>query len=138
MVSVKTSSTTSVARWRDRAATGLMVIAALGALIALMSSFASVRTATPNSLVVQLWRLYGFGVFAGLFLLLAFAPRRYAGVWELVIANKLALGITGFVLLNKAIPDAGTIFSIDGALALITIAAYLLAQGYTAWSRSHS
>ena len=39
--------------------------------------------------MVETWRLLGFGTFAGLFALLAYRPRYYAGVWELAIANKL-------------------------------------------------
>jgi hypothetical protein len=138
MSTVKTTSETSVAQWRDRAATGLMVLAAISALVALVSAFSDVGAADSSDVVVRLWRLYGFVVFAGLFFLLAFAPRRYAGVWELVIADKLVVAITGFVLLGKAIPEAQASAYVDGTLALITIAAYLLAKGYSGWSRSRA
>jgi hypothetical protein len=129
------SDVVQVAPWRDRTARGLMGLAAVGAAVAFASAWFNVSTASSGDLVVQVWRWYGFGVFAGLFLLLAIAPRRYAGVWELVIANKLALSITGFILLPRNVPEASSIFGIDGSLAVITIVAYLLAQGYSGWRR---
>lgn len=135
MVSLQTPAVT-VATWRDRAATSLMLLVTLGAFVAFVTSISAVTTASPATQVVEIWRLYGFIVFTGLFMLLAFWPRRYAGIWELVILNKAALSITGLVLLGQGITDAQTILIFDGSLAAITIAAYVLAKGYTAWKRT--
>jgi len=79
--------------------------------------------------------MYGFIVFTGLYVLLAFWPRHYPGIWELAILDKAALGITGLVLLGRGVADAQTILIFDGSLAVITFVAYLLAKGYTGWSR---
>ena len=128
-------STGTVAIWRDRVATGLMLLAAIGAFISFVTSISSVATASPATQVVEIWRMYGFVVFSGLYALLAFWPRRYPGIWELVILDKAALGITGLVLLGRGVADAQTILIFDGSLAVITFVAYLLAKGYTGWSR---
>jgi peptidoglycan/LPS O-acetylase OafA/YrhL len=135
MVSLQTPAVT-VATWRDRVAAGLMLLVTLGALIAFVTAISAVATANPATQVVEIWRMYGFIVFAGLFMLLAFWPRRYAGIWELVILNKVALSITGLVLLGRGATDAQTILIFDGSLAVITIVAYVLAKGYTAWKRA--
>lgn len=134
MVSVHTP-TAMVAIWRDRVATGFMLLATLGAFFSFVTSINVIATASPATQVVEIWRMYGFIVFAGLYMLLAFWPRRYAGIWELVILDKAALGITGLVLLGQGVADAQTILIFDGSLAVITIVAYVLARGYTAWKR---
>ena len=128
-------STATVATWRDRVATGLMLLAAIGAFISFVTSINSVATASPATQVVEIWRMYGFLVFTGLYVLLAFWPRRYPGIWELAILDKAALVITGLVLLGRGVTDAQTILIFDGSLAVITFVAYLLAKGYTGWSR---
>lgn len=74
-------------RVRDRAAMALMLLAALGALVAFAGSVGT-ATAAGSETVVEAWRTYGFLVFAGLFVLLALRPRHYTGVWELVIFHK--------------------------------------------------
>lgn len=138
MASIHPSPQTSsvrVAVWRDRVATGLMLLAAVGALVSFISSIGTVAAAGSATQVVEIWRMYGFVVFAGLYLLLALWPRRYPGVWELTILDKVALAITGLVLLGKGVTDAQTILIFDGILAVITLIAYILAKGYTAWMR---
>ncbi len=126
--------TTPVPTWRDRTATVLMLLAAVGAFIAFVSSISNVATAGPATQVVEIWRMYGFVVFTGLYVLLAFWPRRYPGIWELAIADKAALSITGLVLLGRGVTDAQTILIADGILAVLTLLAYVLAKGYTSWA----
>lgn len=128
----------SVATWRDRTATVLMPLAAVGACVAFVSSISTVAAAGPATQVVEIWRMYGFIVFTGLYVLLAFWPRHYPGVWELAILDKAALGVTGLVLLGRGVGDAQTILIFDGSLAVITLVAYLLAKGYTGWARLHA
>ena len=55
----------------------------------------SVADASGPLQVAETWRLAGLPVFAGLFVILAVEPRRTAGLWELVIVNKLALVAAG-------------------------------------------
>jgi len=112
-----------------------MLLAAVGACVAFVSSISTVAAAGPATQVVEIWRMYGFIVFTGLYVLLAFWPRRYPGVWELAILDKAALGVTGLVLLGRGVADAQTILVFDGSLAVITLIAYILAKGYTGWAR---
>lgn len=127
--------TATVTPWRDRVTTGLMLLAAIGAFISFLTSISSIATAPPATQVVETWRMYGFVVFTSLYVLLAFWPRRYPGIWELALLDKTALSITGLVLLGRGVPGAQTILIFDGSLAAITFVAYLLAKGYTGWSR---
>ena len=138
MANLHTSSETSprpVSTWRDRMATGLMLLAAVSAFIAFISDVGEVTAASPATLVVELWRWYGFFIFTGLFVLLAFWPRRYPGIWELVLLDKAILSMTGLVLLQRGVAGAQTILLADGLLAVVTLIAYVLARGYTGWAR---
>jgi hypothetical protein len=130
----KTVPSTSVASWRDRIAMVLMLLAFGGAFISFLSGIGESVAASPATQVVEIWRTYGFGIFSGLFLLLAFFPRRYPGIWELVILDKAALAITGLILLGHDIKDASTILFSDGMLALIIVLAYVLTRGYSGWA----
>lgn len=139
MASLHPSSQSPLVRvtaWRDRIATGIMLLGAVGAFFSFISSISTVAAAGPATQVVEIWRMYGFFVFASLYLLLAFWPRRYPGVWELAILNKAALALTGLVLLGRGVADAQTILIFDGILAGMTLIAYVLARGYTAWTRT--
>ncbi|HLJ33300.1 MAG TPA: hypothetical protein VKU38_06610 [Ktedonobacteraceae bacterium] len=112
-----------------------MLLAAAGALVSFMGSVNVVAIAGPTTQVVEIWRMYGFVVFTGIYVLLAFWPRHYPGIWELAILDKAALAVTGLVLLGRGVEDAGTILIFDGSLAVMTIAAYILVKGYTSWSK---
>lgn len=121
---------------RGAALTGarvLMGLAAVGALAAAATSVEVVRGAGPETLVVEVWRLAGFVVFSGLFALLAYRPLHYAGVWELVILNKLALTIVALSYASAA-DGAGQVALVDGILTGVLLAAYLMSQGWRAWS----
>ena len=111
-----------------------MLLAFAGAFISFLSGIGESVAASPATQVVEIWRTYGFGLFSGLFLLLAFFPRRYPGIWELAILNKAALAFTGGFLLGHDIKDASTILFFDGTLALIIALAYILARGYSGWA----
>ena len=126
--------TGTVSTWRDRIATGILLLAAIGAFFSFVGSISSVAVASPATQVVEIWRMYGFVVFTGLYVLLAFWPRHYPGVWELAIMSKAALAISGLALLGRGVADAQTILIFDGSLAVITLIAYVLAKGYTGWA----
>lgn len=130
----KTALSRGVTPWRDRTAMILMLLASGGAFISFLSSIGESVAASPATQVVEIWRAYGFGIFSGLFLLLAFFPRRYPGIWELAILNKAALAFTGLILLGHGIKDASTILFFDGTLALIIVLAYVLTRGYSGWA----
>lgn len=111
----------------------LLALAAVGALAAAATSIGTVRDAGAETLVVEVWRLAGFVLFSGLFALLAFRPLHYAGVWELVIVNKLALTIVALTYASDA-DGAGEVALVDGILTGVLLAAYVLSGGWRAWS----
>lgn len=115
------------------AARVLLVIAALGALAAAAGSIQTVREAGPETLVVEVWRLAGYGLFSGLFALLAYRPVHYAGVWELVIVNKLALTVLTLTYAADA-DGAREVALADGVLTAVLLGAYLLSRGWQAWA----
>lgn len=114
-------------------ARSLLVIAALGAVVAAVGSFPAVTEAGPETLVVEIWRLAGYVLFSGLFALLAYRPVHYAGVWELVIANKLALTVAALIYAGGA-DGAREVALVDGVLTAVLLTAYLLSRGWQAWS----
>jgi hypothetical protein len=120
---------------RDRIATGIMLVAAVSAFVAFVSDISTVTSASPATQVVEIWRMYGFVIFAGLYFLLAFWPRRYPGIWELAILDKAALSVTGLVLLGRGVAEVETILTFDGSLAAMTVVAYVFARGYSGWAR---
>lgn len=124
----------SGASGRDRAAAGLLLIAALGALVSFIGAVGTVIEADPATRIVESWRAFGFLVFAGLFTLLALRPRRYVGVWEVVIVHKAALAITAATLVGGGVSDARLVAAVDGTLAVMLVTAYVLARGYAGWA----
>lgn len=118
---------------RDRWAKILMLVAALGALYALITSFGAATTSSPEIQQVEWWRVFGFLLFTGLFALLAFWPRRYPFLWELLILDKALLTIAEVLLIGNKAKDAVTTAEADGILTVILLAAYLLSRGYRSW-----
>lgn len=120
-------------RRRDRWGRIILVLCAAGATIAAAASIGLVADAQGEAQAAETWRLAGLPVFAGLFLILARAPRAVAGLWELVIANKVALVVAGSTYLSDT--DGGNEFVIvDGVLVVLLVAAYALSRGWTAWT----
>lgn len=122
-----------VSLWKDRIAKILLLLCAFGALASFFLNIENVTTADFDTKVVEIWRLFGFLVFTGLFVLLALYPRRYAGIWELVIFHKAAVAIAIPLLIQKTTLDIESIAITDGVLAIIVVVAYILSKGYTAW-----
>ncbi len=108
----------------------LATVSALGAAVSVIPSVANADSATKS---LETWQLYGYIVFAGLFALLAWRPKDYRGIWELVIFNKAALTITALAyVIHGGIDGASTIIVWDGGLTIVLIAAYILCQGWKA------
>jgi hypothetical protein len=126
----QTNSTT-----RDRIAMFLMLLAALGALYALISAVGVALSAGPETQQVEWWRAFGFVVFTVLFVLLAFWPRRYPGIWELVLLDKAALTLVEVALIGNQAANAASTAVADGILTLLILAAYILSRGYSSWKR---
>ena len=118
---------------RDRIATAFMLVSALGALYAFITAIGAVQTAGPATQQVETWRMFGFLMFAGVFILLGVWPRRLPGLWELTIANKVGLTIAEALLIRNNAAGAQFTAISDGILSAFLVAAYLLSRGYTAW-----
>ncbi|MBN2115584.1 MAG: hypothetical protein JW730_03385 [Anaerolineales bacterium] len=118
-------------RGQDRLGRGLMWLAALGALAAFVSALAGISSAAPETLWVETWRLFGFLVFTGMFVLLALRPRKSAGVWELAFFHKAAMGVSAIFLANAE--GAALAATIDAVLAVVILAAYILTRGWMSW-----
>jgi hypothetical protein len=120
-----------VPRGQDRLGRGLMWLAALGAFAAFVSAIAAVKDATSETVWVETWRLFGFLVFTGMFVLVALRPRKSTGIWELAFFHKAAMGISALFLSGaEGSALAGTI---DAMLAIVIAVAYVLTRGWAAW-----
>lgn len=116
----------------------LLAICAVGALISAVSAVGAVTSADDATVLAEVWRGYGFLVFAGLFALLAYRPDTHPAVWALVLFHKVAMALTTLAFLDA--PDAATIAVADGVVSVLLIAAYLLVRparaGVNPWNRS--
>ena len=128
------SSSSTVPAWRDRLGRGLMFLASIGAVGAFVLSVPVVRSASPETLWVQTWRMFGFLVFAGMFALVAIRPRTSAGVWELAFLHKLAMAVTALLASNAR--DAVMAGTVDAVLAIFIGAAYFCTRGWQSWQIS--
>jgi hypothetical protein len=128
------SSSSTVPAWRDRLGRGLMFLASIGAVGAFVSSVPVVRSASPETLWVETWRMFGFLVFAGMFALVALRPRASAGVWELAFFHKLAMAVTALLASNAR--DAVMAGTVDAVLVVFIGAAYFCTGGWQSWQTS--
>jgi hypothetical protein len=123
------------ARLRDRLALGLMLLSALGALYGFVSSVGTVTGASLATQQVEAWRMIGFLMFSGVFVLLGLWPRRYPYLWELTIANKVALTLVQLILISRA-TNAMADGVVDAVVSVFLILAYILSRGYESWRRA--
>ena len=83
---------------------------------------------------METWRLFGFLIFAGMFVLLALRPRSSAGVWELAFFHKAAMAVSALFL--SSAKEAALAGTIDAVLAILIAIAYILTRGWMAWKSS--
>lgn len=112
-------------KWRDRLGAVLLSLCAAGALVAAISAVTTASDADTATEAVETWRMVGYVYFAGIFMLLALAPRQLCGLWELTIVAKLALPLAGATFLRGS-TDAGTFVVVDGIVTVVLIGAYVL------------
>lgn len=121
--------------WRDRIAAVLMVTAAVIALGTCIMILFGDPIKNPALQVTALWQALTYIVLAGLFLLLAAAPRAYPGVWELSIFLNGAMAVAAFFLAAMDAAGADPVFWIEGSIAILIIISYVLSNGDRAWGR---
>ncbi|HEV2529407.1 MAG TPA: hypothetical protein VGT61_13255 [Thermomicrobiales bacterium] len=119
----------------DQIARGVLAVAAVGALVSALGALGT-ATAADDAMAVVAWHdLLGFPVFAALFALLAWRPRGYPGIWELLVAQKAVIAIVVASLARGGADDAALVATVDAVLAMALAVAYLLARAHTAWTR---
>jgi hypothetical protein len=139
------SRTTAIAvsNTNDRIAMALMVFLGIGSLGVCVDAALHITYVPAGTIAVEVWRMFGYAVFAGLFFLLAIFPRRMTGIWELVLFHKAgtALFLTPYIGLDAGL-GASVSHSIkpivlnDVMLVVVTAIAYILAKGWQAWDLS--
>ncbi|MDJ0350627.1 hypothetical protein [Cryobacterium sp. PH29-G1] len=132
MTSNTVSPSPSVSRRADLVGRSLMGLNVLLTLAAFVNGVALTVAAAADDVIVQAWQMFGFAIFAGMWTLVALWPRRIPGIWELLIAHKLA--VTIFCLVNISQPDAAVTGVIDGFIMITTVIAYVLCRGWRSWN----
>lgn len=120
----------------DRIGRWLLVVAAVATVGAFANGVAVMTDASDDRIFVEAWRTSAYLVFAGLFVILALAPRSRPGVWELVIAQKAAMVVFAVVLGD--VPEARSAGWVDFVLVMVVIAAYVLCRGWDGWRSKSS
>lgn len=119
------------ARWADRTGRTLLALCAAATLLAFGDGISKIVNASDAQLMQEFWRTTAYLVFAGLWAILAIAPRKYPGIWELVLVQKIAVSVFALALLDK--PEAVRNATVDSSLVVATIAAYVLCRGWYTW-----
>jgi len=117
---------------RDRLAKILMILLGLSAIGAFAGAAATIGDFAPDRVGVEIWRMLGYLVFAGLFVLLGIFPRCLPGLWELVFFHKAGKVVLLVFVFEAADPELTII--VDSALSAVTLFCYLLTQGWRAWT----
>jgi hypothetical protein len=115
----------------DRIGRGLLALCAVSTLGAFANGIMIMARVSDERVVTEAWRTFAYLVFAGLWAVLAAAPRTRPGVWELLLLQKVA--ITAFCLVAIDLPDARSTFFIDLAVVVATAVAYVLCRGWESW-----
>jgi peptidoglycan/LPS O-acetylase OafA/YrhL len=116
-----------------RAAQAIMAVVSISAVLAGLGALSDLSSTPEATRVVETWRMIGFFTFSALFSLLAAKPQDNRSLWGIVIANKLALTIAGFMFIGTSgISGASDLITFDGTITLLLIVASVLAG---AWKR---
>lgn len=116
----------------DRTGRALMALNAVAALAAFASGLAITAGVSDDRLISELWRTLAYIVFAGIWTLLAVAPRRHPGLWELLLFHKGAVTVYSFVMWDR-LADAPATALVDLGVTVTTLVAYVLCRGWRAW-----
>lgn len=121
----------------DRIGRAVMALNAVAALAAFVSGLGITAGVTDERLISELWRTLAYIVFAGIWTVLAVAPRRHAGLWELLLLHKGAITIYSFVMWDR-LADAPETALVDLGVTVTTLIAYVLCRGWLAWGRDRT
>ncbi|GAA1264407.1 hypothetical protein GCM10009677_15290 [Sphaerisporangium rubeum] len=130
-VDVGVPAVTRPAAWADRVGRVLMGMDGIATLVAFAGSISIMLNVSDDRVITEAWRTFAYVVFAGLWFILAIEPRRQWGLWELLIAQKLAITVYAFARWDM--PDAPMTAFIDLAVTVTTVIAYVLCRGWSSW-----
>jgi hypothetical protein len=117
---------------RDRLAKILMILLGLSAVGAFAGAAATIGDFAPDRVGVEIWRMLGYLVFAGLFILLGIFPRRLPGLWELVFFHKAGKVVLLVFIFETADPELTIV--VDSTLSVVMLFCYWLTRGWRAWT----
>jgi len=115
----------------ERAGRLLLAICAVATVAAFAGGIFRILDAPDDYVLTEFWRTTAYLVFAGMWALLALAPRRQRGMFELILLQKTLVTVQALALLD--LPAAVQTAWVDGALVVATVAAYVLCRGWSAW-----
>jgi hypothetical protein len=124
-------------RGPDRVGRAIMALNAVAALAAFASGLVITAGVTDDRLISEMWRTLAYVVFAGIWTLLAVAPRRHPGLWELLLFHKGAVTVYSFAMWDR-LADAPETALVDLVVTVTTAVAYVLCRGWRAWRRPAS
>jgi hypothetical protein len=120
-------------RLQDRTGRTLMAITAAATLIPFVEGVTRLPGLDDDLILTEYWRTTAYLVFAGMWALLAVAPRKQRGMWELLIFHKVAVTVHALFVLD--VEHATRTLVADGLVSTATIAGYVLCRGWRSWYR---
>ncbi|GAB3820458.1 hypothetical protein [Kribbella italica] len=127
-------SVATPAPWADRIGRTLLAFDAVATVGAFAYGIGRVLEASDATVQMEFWVTTAYLVFAGLWALLAWRPRQFRGLWELVLAQKIAVTVFAFVLIDTDGASRNAVS--DTIMVVTTLAAYFLCRGWLTWRRS--
>ncbi|SCF22506.1 hypothetical protein [Micromonospora chokoriensis] len=127
------TTATAPTRWQDRTGRILMAITAAATLVPFVEGLTRLGDLPEDQILTEYWRTCAYLVFAGMWALLAVAPRKQRGMWELLLLHKIAVTVQAAFILDVA--HAARTLIADASVSLTTIAGYVLCRGWYAWRR---
>lgn len=121
----------------DRTGRAIMALNAVAALGAFASGLVITAGVSDDRLLSEFWRTLAYLVFAGIWTVLAVAPRRHPGLWELLLLHKGGVTVFSFVLWDR-LADAPETAVVDLGVTVTTLVAYVLCRGWRAWARERA
>ena len=130
-MTIEDAALTSTSGRRYKIGQALLALAAVATAAVFIGGFTIVARAPDDRIWVEFWRTTAYGVFAGLFALLAHAPRSQRAIWALVFGQKLVLVIFGALV--GSVNEARQATVVDAGLVVILVASFVLCRGWDAW-----
>ena len=121
-----------VASRRDRVGRILFGLLSASTLIAFADGISLASAAGPDTFFMQWWRTLAYLVFAAIFALLALRPRSTPGMWEIVLIQKVAITVIGYLNINAA--EAPRDSTVDLYLVVLMVPAWILCRGWLSWT----